>query len=82
MESNKTKMYERHYDDSVLIPAAPVEVFGFIDDHARLSSHMNKSSWMMGGGRMNTSIDAGRGQETGSHIRMSGKVFGITLSLD
>lgn len=76
------KIYERHYEDSVSIPAGAAEVFAYIDDHARLSSHMNKSSWMMGGGRMDTSVDAGRGQETGSHIRMNGKVFGITISLD
>lgn len=75
-------MYERHYEDSVLVPADAEKVFAFIDDHTRLSSHMNTSSWMMGGGRMDTSIDAGHGQEIGSHIRMSGKVFGISIFLD
>lgn len=82
MERNTTKTYERHYEDSATIPASAGELFAFIDDHARLSSHMNKSSWMMGGGRMDTAIDMGRGQEIGSHIRMSGKVFGMNLSLD
>jgi len=82
MKSDKIKIYERHYKDSKLIPVYAEEVFAFIDDHARLSSHMNKSSWMTGGGRMHTSVDAGHGQEIGSHIRMSGKAFGITLFLD
>lgn len=76
------KTYKRHYEDSALIPADAAEIFAFIDDHTRLSSHMNKSSWMMGGGRMETSVDAGHGQRMGSHIRMNGKVFGITISLD
>ena len=82
MQPNKTKMYNRHYQDSKLIPASAADAFAFIDDYGRLSSHMNKSSWMMGGGRMDTSVDAGRGQEIGSHIRMDGKAFGIKLFLD
>lgn len=82
MKLDNNKIYERHYDDSVFIPASATEIFAFIDDHTRLSSHMNKSSWMMGGGRMNTSTDAEHGQKTGSHIRMNGKVFGITIFLD
>lgn len=82
MELNKTKIYKRHYEDGVLISASAAETFAFIDDHTRLSSHMNKSSWMMGGGKMETSADAGRGQEVGSHILMNGKVFGITIFLD
>lgn len=74
--------YERHYEDSKLIPAEASEIFAFIDNHSNFSSHMNKASWMTGGGKMVTSIDAGRGQQIGSHIRMSGKAFGINLSLD
>lgn len=72
----------RHYEESVSIPVSPNELFAYIDDHKRFSSHMNKSSWMMGGGRMNVSIDKGHGQKVGSHIRMNGKAFGIGLSLD
>ncbi len=82
MNSAKPKIYGRHYWDSILIHAGAAEVFAYIDDHARFSSHMNESSWMMGGGRMNITTDAGRGQKTGSHIRMSGKVFGIGIILD
>lgn len=72
----------RHYEISSSISASPKELFAYIDDHKRFSSHMNKSSWMMGGGRMDVSIDSGRGQKVGSHIRMSGKAFGIGLFLD
>ena len=77
-----TQIYQRHYQNSKLIPAGTADVFAFIDDHTRLSSHMDKPSWMMGGGRVNTSIDAGHGQEVGSHIRMNGKAFGISIFLD
>jgi len=82
MKSDKPKIYERHYEDSALIPAGAAEVFAFIDDHTRIMSHMNKPSLMMGGGRGDISFDAGHGQEVGSHIRMSGKAFGITVFVD
>ncbi|MBI5401404.1 SRPBCC family protein [Candidatus Wolfebacteria bacterium] len=82
MKADKTNNFERHYENSAFILAGVAEVFTFLDDHARLSSHMNKPSWMMGGGRVDTSVDAGHGQEVGSHIRMSGKAFGISIFLD
>jgi len=72
----------RHYENTALIPASAQEVFAYIDDHTRFSSHMSKSSWMMGGGRMDVSVDEGRGQRVGSHIRLSGTAFGIQLYLD
>ena len=76
------KSYQRHYEEQVTINAKPEEVFVFVDDHSNLSSHMNQSSWMMGGSKMETKIDAGKGQQIGSHITMGGKVFGLTLFLD
>jgi hypothetical protein len=75
-------MLMNHYEESVIIPVNPEEVFAYIDDHTKLSSHMNQSSLMMGGSRMETLIDEKHGQEVGSHIKMSGKVFGIELYLD
>src|SRR3990172_10608589 len=75
-------MYSRHYKDSTTVNAPPEEVFAYVDDHARFSSHMSQSSWMMGGGKMDTQVDEGKGQTIGSHIRMGGKVFGIHLSFD
>jgi hypothetical protein len=75
-------MTVQHYDESREIAASPSEIFALIDDHARLSSHMSKPSWMMGGGRMEVSVDEGHGQKVGSHIKLSGKAFGIDLCLD
>ncbi len=72
----------RHYEESVPIQAAPKTLFAFVDNHSHLSSHMGRSSWMMGGGRMKTETDEGRGRTVGSHIRMSGNVLGIKLFLD
>lgn len=74
--------YTRHYEDSALIPASPAELFAYVDDHRRFSSHMSQSSWMMGGGRMDVSVDEGRGQKVGSYIRLSGTAFGMQLYLD
>jgi len=80
---NKT-MYtaRRHHENMALIPASAEELFAYIDDHTRFSSHMSQSSWMMGGGRMDVSVDEGRGQRVGSHIRLRGTAFGIQLYLD
>lgn len=72
----------KHYEESISISEVPDKIFSYIDDHNRFSSHMTKSSWMMGGGHMDVSIDKGHGQKVGSHIRMSGTVFGIKLFLN
>ena len=71
-----------HFESSAIVSAASETVFALLDDPERLSSHMNRSSWQMGGGRMRTILDAGRGQRVGSHIQMRGRMLGIELSLD
>src|SRR5262245_24320061 len=75
-------MRVRHHERAVFIPASPEQVFAFIDDHSRLSSHMSESSWMMGGGQMAVELDDAKGQAVGSHIRLSGRVFGMRVFLD
>ena len=75
-------MATHHFETTALVPAPADEVFAFVDDHSKLSAHMSQSSWMMGGGRMSTAIDEAKGQAVGSHIRMSGQVFGLRLVLD
>ena len=75
-------MTPRHFEGSAFIDASPENVFAFVDDHSRFSSHMNESSWMMGGGRMSVELDGAKGQAIGSHIRLSGRVFGVALYLD
>lgn len=72
----------RHSECAVVV-AAPVEqVFAYVDDHKRFSSHMSRSSWKMGGGKMEIEIDAGAGKRVGSRIRLAGRVLGIALSVE
>jgi hypothetical protein len=72
----------RHYEEAIILKASQREVFTFVDDHRNFSSHMNKSSWMMGGGKFTTEIDKDNFQKVGSHIKMKGTILGIQLYLD
>jgi len=73
--------FSRHYEVSGLIVAPAERIFDFLDDPARLNSHMSKSSWSMGGGKMNLELDGGHGQRVGSKMKLAGRAFGIPLSL-
>ena len=70
------------YQASSIINAANKAVFAFVNDHRQFSAHMSQSSWMMGGGSMQTTTDEHHGQKLGSHIRMHGTIFGLKLFLD
>lgn len=72
----------RHYEASAFLPARAESVFEHLDDHTRLAAHMSKSSWKMGGGRMETMFDENQGRRVGSRIRLAGRVFGIALLVD
>lgn len=74
--------YLKHYEEAVDVVASAEDVFNYVDDHLNFSSHMNKSSAMMGGGMMKTEFGKGGGKTVGSHIKMSGRVFGIDIYLD
>jgi hypothetical protein len=56
--------------------------FEYLDDFKKLSAHMEEPSAMMMGARMEVSTHEGGGHAVGSHVRMSGKVMGISLSLE
>lgn len=75
-------MLSRHYEASGLVAASPDRLFAHLDDHTRLSSHMSKSSWKMGGGKMDLTVDELKGRAVGSRIRLAGHVFGILLFVD
>lgn len=77
-----SQAYERHYEENVTLPVEAEEIFSYADDFSKLSSHMNKSSSMMMGGSMKTSVDQADGQAIGSHVRMKGRMMGIELSLE
>lgn len=76
-----THVLPRHFEASAFVPAGLAEVFDHLDDHKRLSAHMSRSSWMMGGGRMQLSFDDQAGRRIGSTIGLSGSVLGIALSV-
>lgn len=73
--------YEKHYKESVFIPASAGDVFNYIDDHSNYYSHVIKFAKLLGG-RMQLHFDESHGKSVGSHIRLSGKVFGKSLSLE
>ena len=73
---------QHHFQNNTFILASPEKIFNYIDDHANLSAHMQKSSWLMGGSKLNIELDKGEGKKIGSHIKMNGMVFGISLFLD
>jgi hypothetical protein len=82
MSTTPNRDLPRHYEGKAIVGAPIEDVFGHIDDHSRLSSHMNRSSWVMGGGRMEIQVDEGRGQQIGSKIRLAGTVCGLRLSVE
>jgi len=70
------------FETVVHIEAPASAVFARVDDQTRLGEHMERPSAMMGGGRMTYEVDEGRGQAVGSHIKMGGSAFGISLFVD
>ena len=75
-------MLSRHHESRGFVRAPISDLFTHLDDHSRLSSHMSKSSWMMGGGRMDTIVDAQRGQAVGATLKLEGVVFGVRLFVE
>lgn len=71
-----------HHRSEVVLPVEPERLFTHLDDHRRLSSHMEKPSLMTAGASMRIDTDAGHGQAVGSVIRMSGRVLGVRLGLE
>lgn len=71
-----------HHHSDVEVPVAPDTLFAHLDDHRRLSSHMEKPSLMMAGATMHIDTDALKGQAVGSLIRLSGQVLGWRLAVD
>jgi hypothetical protein len=66
----------------VLLAAEPAVLFAHLDDHRRLSAHMERSSLMTAGASMRIDTDERHGQAVGSVIRLSGRVLGLRLWVD
>ncbi|MEX1180272.1 MAG: SRPBCC family protein [Cucumibacter sp.] len=74
--------FPRSADTIATINAPGDKVFFFLDDHKNLSAHMNKSSWMMLGSRMEIYLDAAGARSVGSKFGFKGAILGIPLSVD
>jgi hypothetical protein len=72
----------RHLEETGIVSASAADAFALLDDHTRLSAHMSKSSWKMGGGSMDVELDAAAGKREGARIRLRGRVFGMELSVE
>ncbi|PWU18870.1 MAG: polyketide cyclase [Bdellovibrio sp.] len=64
---------------SATIAAPPEQIFSYLDDQKRLSSHMERSSWMMAGSRMKIDLDSKQGKEKDAEIVLRGSMMGIPL---
>lgn len=71
----------RHRSE-VLLAVEPAVLFAHLDDHRRLSAHMERSSLMTAGASMRIDTDERHGQAVGSVIRLSGRVLGLRLAVD
>jgi hypothetical protein len=71
-----------HCERSVRLGATAERAFDYLDDFHRLSAHMEGSSPMMAGSAMTITTDERGGRAVGSRVRMQGRVFGLTLSLE
>jgi hypothetical protein len=74
--------FQLHREALADIAADPAAVFAVLDDHRRLSAHMEKPSLMMAGATMSTELDSLRGQAVGSVIRMKGVILGLSLYVE
>lgn len=72
----------RHCETALPLQASAATAFTYLDDHARLSAHMSKSSWMMAGSQMSIETDAAAGRAVGSLIKIRGAFLGLRLSVD
>jgi hypothetical protein len=69
--------------EAAVVVAAPREqVFAYIDEAAHMAGHMDRPTWMMGGGHMELRTDACRGHRVGSRMTLNGRAFGIPLGVE
>ncbi|MDP3707539.1 MAG: SRPBCC family protein [Polaromonas sp.] len=75
-------LFRFHREAAAAIAASPQAVFAFLDDHRRLTAHMEKPSLMTAGATMKIETDSQQGQAVGSLIRMNGRILGISLCVE
>jgi hypothetical protein len=80
--STTAKQYPLHHQSQVDIDIDAASLFALLDDHRRLTGHMEKPSLVMAGAVMHTETDALEGQAVGSVIRITGRVLGLALAVE
>jgi len=76
-----TTTFPHHHESQGAVTARIDEVFAYLDDPRHIAEHMESSSAMMAGSAMQIDVDAQGGRTIGSQIRMSGRMCGLTLSM-
>lgn len=71
-----------HAEAACDVSAQPSSVFEYIDQPQRLSAHMERRTWQLGGGSMAIETDSDGGRAVGSHIHLAGRMLGIPLSVE
>lgn len=72
-------MYTYHYARQSEVPCPAEALFRHLDDPTRLSAHMGRASWQMGGGKMSIELGDGGWQQVGATALMQGRALGIAL---
>lgn len=71
-----------HAEAECEVRAQPSTVFEHIDRPERLSAHMARRSWQLAGASMAIETDAKGGRAVDSHIRLAGRMLGISLYVE
>jgi hypothetical protein len=76
------RLFEFHHEAHAELRTSVQAAFEHLDDFRKLSAHMQRPSAMMLGSRMQIFVDDRGGRAAGSHVTMTGKIMGLSLSLE
>lgn len=80
--ASKALQLPLHAEAACSLRAQPSSVFDYVDQPQRLSAHMARRTWQLGGGSMAIETDADGGRAVGSRIRLAGRMLGIPLHVE
>lgn len=78
----QARRFTFHHETHAELRTSVQAAFEYLDDFRKLSAHMERPSAMMLGSRMQILLDAGGGRAVGSHVTMTGRIMGLSLSLE
>ena len=77
-----TSVFPLHHHEQVEIDTDPAALFELLDDHQRLSAHMEWPSLLTAGATLRIETDEQQGRAVGSLIGMRGRVLGLAPELE